>query len=311
VASAFAIVVTGAMLWQGRDARPLALAAMVAGACVGLVWGLARRPSVFEAAVEADRQLELADLLATALVARATDDAWSGVVVALAEERCRTLSAARVVVHRYGGRAWSGIGLTAALGITLAAMSSVPQEGRARPAAADATRDVASARRADEMPARENAGGATRADRAAPRGARDEASAPMPREVAADVARAPKEGEPRFAHPGDAPDVGASAGETRASSGVSPSPAGEGRPDSSTEALGGGGRSSAALRPTGGPAGSTGGTRASNVAELPWKSATWPADQAAAGQAIHNGRVPAAYQDVVGAYFDRERPSSP
>jgi hypothetical protein len=39
----------------------------------------------------------------------------------------------------------------------------------------------------------------------------------------------------------------------------------------------------------------------------PWTSDRWPADRAAALQAVQDGRVPDAYRDLVRDYFDANR----
>jgi hypothetical protein len=86
---------------------------------------LRRWPTVMAAAAEADRQFELADLLATTVVLDASDangapDLMSGEVLAMADERCRSLSPSQMVLRRLGSRTWGGIGLSLALVSTLA-----------------------------------------------------------------------------------------------------------------------------------------------------------------------------------------------
>src|SRR5687767_14080645 len=66
VASVFACGFALVAMFQGRNAMPLVLPTLMLGAVVGFSWGLFRRPTRFYAVVEADRQLALADLLATA-----------------------------------------------------------------------------------------------------------------------------------------------------------------------------------------------------------------------------------------------------
>src|SRR4051812_48354080 len=70
VACAVAAVLIGAAMWTGRDALRMCVATVTVGAVAGIVWGLVRRPSMLRAAAEADRQLDLKDLLGTALAAR-------------------------------------------------------------------------------------------------------------------------------------------------------------------------------------------------------------------------------------------------
>src|SRR5436190_11228613 len=84
VACGFAGVLSGAMLWRGEDGRVLAAGTLLLGAMIGLAWGLVRRPRLGDAALVADSQLELSDLLATALATASNADAWSRAVVAMA-----------------------------------------------------------------------------------------------------------------------------------------------------------------------------------------------------------------------------------
>src|SRR5213080_2065274 len=96
--------------WSGRDALVLCIAAIAIGGITGLAWGWLCRPSAMDAAAEADRQLELADLLGSALCSlRYAGDPWHGAVVAVAEQRCAALSPSSVVLHRLGARAWGRI----------------------------------------------------------------------------------------------------------------------------------------------------------------------------------------------------------
>src|SRR5437868_2715961 len=55
------------LMWRGESALPMILFTFAAGAAAGIAWGWARRPKMLDAASEADRQLDLADLLGTAL----------------------------------------------------------------------------------------------------------------------------------------------------------------------------------------------------------------------------------------------------
>src|SRR5689334_12961153 len=57
----------GAGMWIGRDVLGVSAMLIAGGAVAGLAWGAARRPTLHMAAAEADRQLDLNDLLATAL----------------------------------------------------------------------------------------------------------------------------------------------------------------------------------------------------------------------------------------------------
>ncbi len=123
------------VLLRNRAASPLGIAAIVAGmgAAVGFIGALLRRPKIIDAAVEADRQLDLADLLATAwqLEKAASGESFESAVLLIANERAANLQPRSVVLHRLGLRAWSGIGLAGALVLTVAIFSANPIDSEA------------------------------------------------------------------------------------------------------------------------------------------------------------------------------------
>ena len=144
--SVVALILLPLLLRQGHDAVAPCASALAAGACLGLLWGVTRRPRPLDAAVEADRQLGLKDLLGTALLVRGGDaDSWTRTVLVLAETRCRGLSPSSVILHRVGGRAWGGIGLSVVLVFTLAVFFGTPSDGRAASSRADAVRATGTA----------------------------------------------------------------------------------------------------------------------------------------------------------------------
>ncbi len=124
-----AVLLIPLLVWRGQPPMLPAAAMVLLGAAGGLMWSLSRRPSRLDAAMEADRQLDLADLLGTAISAgggRTSNDPWQRTVVALAEARCRRHKPSEVLLNRFGARAWGGIGLAAALVFTLAALPGFP-----------------------------------------------------------------------------------------------------------------------------------------------------------------------------------------
>src|SRR5688572_21535800 len=127
IGCAAALALVPVLLWRDRPAVSVALTLMAVAGAAGLLFGLTRRPTLYAAAVEADRQLDLHDLLASALASLDSNDGWGGAVVAHAEARCRTLSPDAILLNRLGVRAWSGIGLAAALVLTLSLLSSRPE----------------------------------------------------------------------------------------------------------------------------------------------------------------------------------------
>src|SRR5688572_28442306 len=76
VGAAMGSALSAVMWWRESDGSFVALGAIGLGGLAGLMHGLARRPSPLDAAGEADRQLRLHDLLATALTVRTSSDPW-------------------------------------------------------------------------------------------------------------------------------------------------------------------------------------------------------------------------------------------
>ena len=127
ISAAFALVLACSLLWLGREGFALSAAMLMGGAVIGASWALRKWPAELTAAAEADRQLKLSDLLATAWARRDESDPWQHAVVVMAEARCRTLSPSSVILARFGSRAWSGIGLSAALVLTISSLSMSPR----------------------------------------------------------------------------------------------------------------------------------------------------------------------------------------
>jgi len=316
VASAFACILAVVALVQGRDAMPLVLATLALGAMVGIIWGFSTRPTRFDAICEADRQLKLSDLLATAYAQRGGDDAWQRMIVALADDRCRSLSPAAVVVHRYGGRAWGGIGLSAALGLTLALLSGVPRDSRARTVdgriAATANKVEQPTQSRDEITAAPSASadGVPTPD---PTSSESRASALADPDDSHASSSATSDN--RITRAGDNGSGGQRAGQTSASGDAVPRGTSDGREASTSAtaspASGGAATASAAARADDAASASAGNTVSrgshANAKSPPWSSSSWSADRAAAGDAVRAGRVPDAYRDVVGEYFRDRR----
>jgi hypothetical protein len=126
-----AVVLLGAAMARDIDGRMLALGVVVAGVVTGLVDGIVRRPTSFDAVAEADRQLGLADLLTTAVTVRSSNDAWDRAVVAQAGARARSLHPRDVVLQKLGVRAWGGIGIATAIVGVMTALSTTPTDVRA------------------------------------------------------------------------------------------------------------------------------------------------------------------------------------
>lgn len=129
IASAAGLALTPILWWRGETALPLAIAMLILGGISGLVWGISRRPTRFQAAVEADRQLNLHDLLGTVHLLsgeRTADDGWKEAIAFISDSRCLSLRPSSVVVNRLGLRAWGGVGILGALLITMGLFTARP-----------------------------------------------------------------------------------------------------------------------------------------------------------------------------------------
>lgn len=113
-----------AVLWlSGRNGGGAGEGVMGLGILSGLMLGFSRRPTLMQAAAEADRQLRLADLLTTAMTLGdhhlSLEPRWSQAVAATAAARCARVSPSMVIVAKLGGRAYSGAAVVAALVMTV------------------------------------------------------------------------------------------------------------------------------------------------------------------------------------------------
>lgn len=127
IASAAGLTLIPILWWRGQSALPLAFAMLLLGGISGLIWGISRRPTRFQAAVEADRQLNLHDLLGTVyLLTNRPSDPWQESLAIISEAQCRSLRPSAVIVNRLGLRAWTGVGILGTLLITTGLFTSQP-----------------------------------------------------------------------------------------------------------------------------------------------------------------------------------------
>jgi len=313
VGGGLALLVLPVLLWRGEPAMPVVLCALATAGAAGLIAGVLRRPDAMSAAAEADRQLALADLLSTALSMRKRDgevDPWVSVVLATAEDRCRNLSPNAIVLNRFGGRAWGGIGLTTALVLTLGLMSANPQRSDAiagatrdhdvipqPPAPAD---DAARASREPPQPAAQRASGTSI----------DQAASPNPTDATSDGDRATSDGKRSAAASGT---DGAGGGSARTpDKPVRPDPLPQADAGASREADQGafaaGGRETFGGQrdPTdAGPAGVTSSRDRDRTPRAPaWQS--WHIAREQALRAAQDGSLPDDYRDLVREYFSEK-----
>lgn len=126
LASAAALLLLPVFIAKSMPAVQGVSILMILGAIAGLTWGCLYRPTRFDAAMEADRQLNWSDLLSTALTQQYQDDEFAQAVLVMAEARCRNVSPSLVAMNHWGVRGWSGVGLAIALVLTAGMMVSTP-----------------------------------------------------------------------------------------------------------------------------------------------------------------------------------------
>ena len=317
---AVGLVLIPLLLWRGTAAMTPAVASIGLGALAGLAWALARRPTWLQAAAEADRQLQLADLLGTALTVRkrsresdrdAGAGPWLQSVLAVADETCRRHTPSEVILHRLNARAWGGIAVAAALVTSLAALTT--QQPTARAAASRARHSayggidpLRQPERAHQIDVTRTGGGLSRAhpqgtgpDSGQARGAGSLPDSP--------AAASSSENPSRVTATGDT-GAGGGTGRARTPRGddkripLAPSSA----PSNGKQPAGGSG--AAATQASGDGAASQGtvaGATGGGAPAPPWKSPAWSDDARRAHEAIDAGRVPDARRDLVREYFER------
>ena len=130
-----AIVLMPILWWQGQSTFPVALLSLVISTFTGLVIAILRRPTPLDAVMEADGQLNLADLLSTAMLMRRaknpSNDPWNATLLAIADAQCHQLSPSNVLLRRWTSRRWGGVGLAISLVLTLAAFFNASRRTQA------------------------------------------------------------------------------------------------------------------------------------------------------------------------------------
>jgi hypothetical protein len=137
VGCGIALPLLAILLLRGQSVVSLLLVIGSFCSLAACVLTIQRWPTLLQAAGEADRQLNLDDLLTTAVrLDRYSCDSMSGSVLAMADARCGRISPSTVILNRYGARAWGGIVLSLAAVIAVSLMpahpirSAVAQENR-------------------------------------------------------------------------------------------------------------------------------------------------------------------------------------
>jgi len=320
IASAAALLLGPILWWRGEAVLPLSLVALVIGSVAGIAWGIVRRPTPLAAAMEADRQLGWHDLLGTACILLDADhaDPWEAAVVNVAEVKCRQTRPSAVIVNRWGGRAWGGVGLAAGLVLTL---SLIPARASRTSAAGPGSffgGPMGRDRQGDQEYPTVDAPPAhslRHSDRPEDESTRDGDTTTEDRQngqaAAADGNHSPDSTANTSAshdgHGGGAANDPSAHVQYHAATAATPgvkATAGDshGTPQAGTGA--GSGEQSPGSSAT--VAGTTADSHNSRPPVAPWNAADWPADRGNALREVGSGRVPVRYHDLVRNYFDRQ-----
>lgn len=309
-----ALPLLGILIWRGSPAIWTAIIALAIGAAAGGIWGIVTRPNLLSAALEADRQLDWADLLSSAIIVRAfaENDPWVGAVCAAADTRCRGVSPSTVVLHRLGARAWGGIGLAAALVLAMGLVPTIvaPTRGEEPRSVSSNSLDAMTGEQSgpqgsntaitrrtatQQEPEDARASRMNGVDQPPPAAGRQESSAD------ADAQRGNTTNDPNGHGTGasqskdpNSPNHLATASGTQA------------RPGADGKHTSGGAGQSSSQPPDGGAASgqAAGHSNRSPGSAPPWASAQWAADSQRAKAAVESGRIPDSYRDVIRGYFD-------
>jgi hypothetical protein len=313
---AAAMPLLGIALWRGLATLPLAATAVVLGAVAGAWWGFISRPSTLAAAIEADRQLDWADLMSSAMAvqSRSQDDPWVGVVTAAADARCRGVGPSAVVLNRLGARAWGGIGLAAALVAVLGLIPTYAISTQAGDIPGSAKNLIAGP---DSQEQQGRSGTRSVARRTPTQEEPDDPGAsrmngvePIPQQESGRAKSAASDDRHRENSNPDPNGQGKGASHSNAPT-VDPrnrSQAGTGSRVASAEGnpADGVGEASARAGEGSGASGQAAGSNRDRVRPAPpWKSADWAVHSQHAADAIDSGRIPDAYRDMVRGYFER------
>jgi len=319
---AIAVLVAGILLWHGRSAVVVVELLFGLGIVAGAIWGIISRPTLFQAALEIDRQTDAAELFSSALLAVERSDlssnVWARAVIATAEQHCYAASMGDIRLRRYGGREWGGISLAIALVFTLVLLGPAPVQSRDQ----DTTIAARSKSKNDDASNPDQAKFISSSDnRPIVLPDPDDLSPNSSGNTQTTIAD-PAQGKPGDVNPSDAQssiassEAGKSGGKATthsppnsAKSPLSEHATASAKPpsDNATATAEGAGSSSPSEKSAKDSPNTAmltaGGSNPPTPPPAPWKSANWPAQIDRAQKAIDGGRVPAAYRDLVRDYF--------
>lgn len=293
VTAGVAVVLSLVGAWRNLPVALVMLATAMAAVAVGIAWGWLRRPSRLDAAMEFDRQLNLSDLLSSAILS--PQDDFGSAVRSMANAACAKHSPSEVVLHRLGKRAWGGVGLAWAMVIVVSLLAS---QGSTTNADESSVAAMRSPRAADIAKQSVTPG------RMAPGG--NEATTENHSQLgeSADPSLAGKPGTPtNRTSPANA--GGQQSTQTGTANAEKPTPPelSGSTPTDPTGVLAAGSGSAGRSDLPAGASGHSVTAKPANRPAPPWSSDHWPADRAAALQAVERGQVPDAYRDLVRDYF--------
>ncbi len=303
-------------MWLNQSALPLLM--VIAAMCIliAAAWTIGAWPSKQSAAAEADRQLNLADLLVTALQLKHKDpskptDLFTDAVLAMANARCANLSPSTVALNRLGIRGWSGIGLSAALVLALVVLPLQPQRSDAYNVSSSPLLTAES-----KQPGIDAATDALHRNAGAIPAPRNDATNDDANRVSASSVNAgdhSNQQNPSTSNLHSIPGAGQEpAGGSATTSQASPNPipqhlSTDAAPSSHipTAPLAGGGSAANNINSNhGATTGFLTSQQKTSRSIPPWQTPDWPAAGNSANIAITNGQVPPAYRDLVKDYFN-------
>jgi hypothetical protein len=304
VGCALAAVLYPILLWRGEPTMPMIVGAIGLGAICGLLSGLHARPTRLNAAIEADRQLKLHDLLSSAIsVERTRSDEWSAAVIAMAEAKCHSIAPRDVILNRLGVRVWGGIGLATAIVLVLGVLSSNPIVTQA--VANLSGRSPAVANSSDATERESPLASASASSPVHHPEAKDATHTQIPEPV--DSGQATTEDRSSAAHSDSANGTGAGTAKTeqRLTSPLASSASPAGSNDLSGTRTASGGAANPHARS--GEDNASANVSPSAAANVPaWQSPSWPTAREQALRDVRDRKTPPEYNDLIRDYFNRD-----
>jgi hypothetical protein len=297
IAACIGLIIVPILLWRDQPALGSAIILLIIGAAAGFLWACLHRPTILQAAVEIDRQLNLHDLLSTALRFDAShDEAFAALVIRQAEARCAQISLNQLILRRMGRRGWGGIGIVWALLLSLAMLSAHPYLSEAHENISPQSSNLLAPNSVEPIAA------ATSAQPAKSKPLTDHPlnnSEPSPDAKNSSADATSRSASHFVSHDGD----GSAAGHSNDAKNSSLNAFAPRTASVADIGLPAGGGESAVTNATDHSSIATGSAGATPSSTQPWHAGNSSADQAQAMQEIESGQVPDQYRDVVRDFF--------